>query len=61
MLTEHAVTESVFMTTMTKEIQKDSKFIKLLTFIAILYSPASLMAVGPTFLFHQTLNMINKS
>jgi hypothetical protein len=34
------------MTTMTTDIQKDSRFIKILTFIAMLYTPASLMAVS---------------
>lgn len=34
------------MTLLTTDIHTDSKFIKILTFIAVLYAPASLVAVG---------------
>lgn len=38
------------MTTLTCEIQNDSKFIKILTTIAMFYTPASLMAVCSRYL-----------
>ena len=40
------------MTKLTYEIQNDSKFIKILTTIAMFYTPASLMAVS-TFYVHK--------
>ena len=33
---------------LTKQGRKDSRFMKILTFIAILYLPASLVAVSPS-------------
>jgi hypothetical protein len=45
-ITEHAVAASDSMTTLTTDIHNDSKFIKILTLIAMLYTPASLMAVS---------------
>lgn len=44
-LSQAASAENGFMTRLTYEIQNDSKFIKILTTIAMLYAPASLMAV----------------
>lgn len=34
------------MTHLTADIHHDSKFVKMLTFIAVLYTPASLVAVS---------------
>jgi hypothetical protein len=45
-ITEHAVAANDSITRLTTDIQKDSKFIKILTLIAMLYTPASLMAVS---------------
>jgi len=45
-ITEHAATSNDAMTTLTTDIHSDSKFIKILTFIAMLYTPASLVAVS---------------
>jgi len=45
-ITEHAVTGNDFMTRLTADIHKDSKFIKIITFIALLYTPVSLIAVS---------------
>ncbi|KAF4633888.1 hypothetical protein G7Y89_g4226 [Cudoniella acicularis] len=43
-LMEHAAAETQSMTTLTDEIQRDSKSVKTLTLITVLYAPASLMA-----------------
>lgn len=43
-LTQAASADNRVMTTLTCEIQNDSKFIKILTTIAMFYTPASLMA-----------------
>jgi len=45
-ITEHAAAANDSMTTLTTDIHSDSKFIKILTFIAMLYTPASLIAVS---------------
>lgn len=44
-ITQNSVTVNVFMTTMTTDIHKDSKFLKLLIFITLLYMLASFMVV----------------
>jgi hypothetical protein len=46
MLTEQTQAENESMTRLTTEIQNDSKFIKVLAFLTMLYTPASLMAVS---------------
>jgi hypothetical protein len=45
-ITEHAAASNDSMTTLTNDIHSDSKFIKTLTFLAMLYIPASLVAVS---------------
>ena len=45
-ITEQAVARNDFMATLTTDIHTDSKFIKTLTFIAMLYAPVSLIAVS---------------
>lgn len=45
-ITEQAVAANDSMTTLTADINNDSKFIKILTLIAVLYTPASLIAVS---------------
>ena len=45
-LTEQARAENESMTRLTADIQNDSNFIKLLTFLTVLYAPASLVAVS---------------
>ena len=45
-LTEQAATESDLMIVLTKGMHNDAKFIKMLTFLALLYTPASLAAVS---------------
>ena len=45
-LAEQTATASNFMTDLTREMHKDSKFIKIITFLALLYAPASLAAVS---------------
>ncbi|CAF9925242.1 hypothetical protein IMSHALPRED_006421 [Imshaugia aleurites] len=49
-LTQAASADNGFMTKLTYEIQNDSKFIKILTTIAMFYAPASLIAVGHSYL-----------
>ena len=49
-LTQAASADNGFMTKLTYEIQNDSKFIKILTTIAMFYAPASLIAVGYSYL-----------
>ena len=44
-LTQQTVTAGDLMTSLTGEMRNDSKFIKILTFLALLYTPASLAAV----------------
>jgi hypothetical protein len=44
-MTEQSMTTNESMNYLTRDIHNDSKFIKVLTFIAILYTPASLVAV----------------
>jgi len=46
MITEQSMATNEAMTHLTRDLHKDSKFIKVLTFIAILYTPASLVAVS---------------
>ena len=58
-ITEHAVTANESMAKMTTDIQNDSKFIKILTFIALLYMPASLMAVS-SYLYGNLLGVSTK-
>ena len=45
-LTEQTAAASDLMAGLTKEMRNDSKFIKMITFIALLYAPASLAAVS---------------
>lgn len=45
-LTEQTATASDLMTSLTREMRSDSKFIKTITFLALLYTPASLAAVS---------------
>ena len=45
-LTERAVSESDIIRTLTRDMHDDSRFIKILTFLAFLYTPASLAAVS---------------
>ncbi|MCJ1436520.1 hypothetical protein MMC27_005899 [Xylographa pallens] len=45
-LTEQAATESDLMIVLTRGMHNDSKLIKILTFLALLYTPASLAAVS---------------
>jgi hypothetical protein len=45
-LAENSIATNDAMTTMTADIHSDSKFIKVLTFITVLYTPASLIAVS---------------
>ncbi|ERF72672.1 hypothetical protein EPUS_09491 [Endocarpon pusillum Z07020] len=44
-LTEQATTASNLMTGLTRKMRNDSKFMKIITFLALLYAPASLAAV----------------
>jgi hypothetical protein len=45
-MTEHSMEINESMTHLTTDIHNDSKFVKVLTFIAVLYTPASLVAVS---------------
>ena len=45
-LTEQTAAASDLMAGLTKEMRADSKFIKMITFLALLYAPASLAAVS---------------
>jgi hypothetical protein len=45
-MTEHSMETNESMTHLTTDIHNDSKFVKVLTFIAVLYTPASLVAVS---------------
>ena len=45
-LTEQTATASDLVVDLTKEMRNDSKFIKIITFLALLYAPASLVAVS---------------
>ena len=45
-LAEQATTANNFVTDLTKEMHTDSKFIKIITFLTLLYAPASLAAVS---------------
>lgn len=45
-LTEQTAAASDLMADLTKEMRNDSKFIKMITFLALLYVPASLVAVS---------------
>ena len=45
-LTKQAATASDLTTVLTRDMCKDSKFIKIITFLALLYAPASLAAVS---------------
>jgi hypothetical protein len=45
-ITEHSMETNESMTHLTTDIHNDSKFVKVLTFIAVLYTPASLVAVS---------------
>ena len=45
-LTEQTVTAGDVTTNLTRDMRNDSKFIKILTFLALLYTPASLAAVS---------------
>jgi hypothetical protein len=53
-LTEQVVAENDSMKYLTQELYDDSKLIKILTFIAILYTPASLIAVSTLFFLCNT-------
>jgi len=45
-MTEHSMETNESMTHLTEDIHNDSKFVKMLTFIAVVYTPASLVAVS---------------
>lgn len=45
-MAEQSMETNESMTHLTTDIHTDSKFVKVLTFIAVLYTPASLVAVG---------------
>ena len=45
-LTEQMADASDTMADLTRELRKDSKFIRTITFLALLYAPASLAAVS---------------
>lgn len=45
-LTEQTAAASDLMAILTKEMRNDSKFTKMITFLALLYAPASLAAVS---------------
>ena len=58
-LTMTARTETEAINRLTKESLRDSRFIKILTFIALLYLPASLIAVAPPSFQSLSLQMLN--
>jgi len=56
-LTEHTLVQSSLITQFTREMHEDSKFVKIVTFLALLYTPASLIAT----VFSSNLIQIQKA